>query len=45
MQTKTPNLTTATEILAAFNAVAEEVRLNQNPDSVELLSDLRQIFF
>ena len=44
METTTTKLTTAVEVLAAFNAVAIDAELNKNPESAELLKDLAQLF-
>jgi hypothetical protein len=44
VETTTTKLTTAVEVLAAFNAVANDAELNKNPESAELLKDLAQIF-
>lgn len=44
METTTTKLTTAVEVLAAFNAVANDAELNKNPESAELLKDLGQLF-
>lgn len=44
METTTANLTTAVEVLAAFNAVASDAELNKNPEPTELLKDLAQLF-
>ena len=44
METTTTKLATAVEVLAAFNAVANDAELNENPESAELLKDLAQLF-
>ena len=44
METTTTKLTTAVEILAAFNAVANDEELTKNPESAVLLKDLAQLF-
>jgi len=44
VETTTATLTTAVEVLAAFNAVASDAELNKNPASAELLMDLAQLF-
>ena len=44
METTTTKLTTAVEVMAAFNAVANDAELNKNPESAELLKNLAQIF-
>jgi len=44
VETTTTKLTTAVDVLAAFNAVANDAELNKNPESAELLRDLAQLF-
>jgi len=44
VETTTTKLTTAVEVMAAFNAVANDAELNKNPESAELLKNLAQIF-
>ena len=44
METPTLKLTTAAEILAAFNAVASDKEIDSKPESVLLLKDLTTLF-
>jgi len=44
VETTTTKLTTAVEVLAAFNAVANDAELTKNPESAELLKDLAELF-
>jgi hypothetical protein len=44
LETTTTKLTTAVEVLAAFNAVSNAAELTKNPETAELLKDLAQLF-
>jgi polyhydroxyalkanoate synthesis regulator phasin len=44
METSTPNLTTAAEILAVFNSVAGDKEICSQPESIALLKDLTTLF-